>query len=176
MKYRITKYNPLNRDEMGRYIVDEWISLYDVGRIFNGNYFTLNEYLQVENNYINVFVLILKYFKIEKLLVFDLEKYISINKIKESLKTVNLTINEAEIKIYNQISNGYSFDIVESSHLFRMILKEMIWCRLKDRINNNKLLIQFGYDYYSYVSCSHLDNKIITNALEKGIYIEPLYE
>ena len=35
MYYRITKYNPEFRDEEGRYILDEWTSVTDIGKEFH---------------------------------------------------------------------------------------------------------------------------------------------
>lgn len=42
MKYmwRITKYNPLNRDENGLYVKDEWTSFSDIGDFYNDLEFT----------------------------------------------------------------------------------------------------------------------------------------
>ena len=31
-KYRITKYNPIYRDDEGKYLIDEWTSYTDIGK------------------------------------------------------------------------------------------------------------------------------------------------
>ena len=38
-QYRVTKYDPANRVN-GEYTKDEWTSMYDVGRSYNGKVFT----------------------------------------------------------------------------------------------------------------------------------------
>lgn len=50
--YRITKYNPANRNDSGNYCGDDWTSISDVGKFYNGELFTIEEYLRVENLYV----------------------------------------------------------------------------------------------------------------------------
>ena len=52
-QYRVTKYDPANRVN-GEYTKDEWTSMYDVGRSYNGKVFTFEEYLKVEKSYLDV--------------------------------------------------------------------------------------------------------------------------
>ena len=49
--YRITKYDPAFRDN-GIYTRDEWTSISDVGKTYNGVPFSMDEYVKVESNYI----------------------------------------------------------------------------------------------------------------------------
>jgi hypothetical protein len=46
-QYRVTKYNPVFRDENGRYTSEEWTSFGDVGEIVS-----VKEYVRVETAYI----------------------------------------------------------------------------------------------------------------------------
>ncbi|QSX06726.1 hypothetical protein JYG23_04550 [Sedimentibacter sp. zth1] len=50
--WRITKYNPQYRDSYGAYLKDEWTSLSDVGKQYDGKVFTKDEYLEYERLYI----------------------------------------------------------------------------------------------------------------------------
>jgi hypothetical protein len=46
---RITKYDPQNRDANGHYtLVDEWTSISDVGKSFQGKILTMEQYLAIE--------------------------------------------------------------------------------------------------------------------------------
>ena len=58
-QYRVTKYDPANRVN-GEYTKDEWTSMYDVGRSYNGKVFTFEEYLKVEKSYLDVIEDVLK--------------------------------------------------------------------------------------------------------------------
>lgn len=51
--WRITKYNPKFRNELGHYQKKEWTSVSDIGKIFEGKQLTVEEYLNTENLYIN---------------------------------------------------------------------------------------------------------------------------
>lgn len=90
MKYRISKYNPSCRDGLGRYTVNEWSSLYDIGKTFNGVQFTLEEYLKVENNYITTYISLLKYFNTDTLEVVNLENSFTIDEVIQNIKSISL--------------------------------------------------------------------------------------
>ncbi|MDO4573689.1 MAG: hypothetical protein Q4D98_00580 [Planctomycetia bacterium] len=49
---RITKYDPQFRDEIGAYRRDEWTSITDIGRTFEGKLFSAAAYFEMENRYI----------------------------------------------------------------------------------------------------------------------------
>ena len=51
--WRITKYNPAFRDERGVYLKDEWTSVSDVGKSFDGVVLTFKEYREIEDNYVS---------------------------------------------------------------------------------------------------------------------------
>lgn len=50
-KYRISKYNPCNRDEQGRYIINEWTSYSDIGKLYNRKIFDDKRYSYASNVY-----------------------------------------------------------------------------------------------------------------------------
>ena len=45
--HEIVKYSPQKYDSNGIYTADEWTSMWDVGKKFDGKLFTLEEYLRV---------------------------------------------------------------------------------------------------------------------------------
>ena len=52
-QFRVTKYDPAYRNELGHYRRDEWTSFSDVGCEANGSVVTLGEYERVELAYID---------------------------------------------------------------------------------------------------------------------------
>jgi hypothetical protein len=36
-KYRITKYNPIYRDPEGKYTIEDWTAISDIGKVFNNS-------------------------------------------------------------------------------------------------------------------------------------------
>ncbi len=120
MEYRITKYNPNYRNELGHYKKDEWTSISDVGRYFDENLFTLNEYYETENNYINCVKEIIKLQKLDTLKIKDYE-----NPFGNNLKWSNKMI----------IKN----DDIEN--IMQDCLREKCWCRIVSK----NFFIHFGY-------------------------------
>lgn len=53
LKVRITKYNPIYRDDNGYYTLNDWTSFSDIGKEYNNSIFTLEEYIKVENSYLS---------------------------------------------------------------------------------------------------------------------------
>lgn len=53
-QYRLTKYDPANRNSTGAYTRDEWTSISDVGSYIGGKLVTLEGYKATEAAYIRV--------------------------------------------------------------------------------------------------------------------------
>lgn len=51
---RVTKYNPIYRNEKGGYMKDEWTDFSDIGETFDGKVLTREEYEEVEQHYISM--------------------------------------------------------------------------------------------------------------------------
>ena len=54
--YRITKYNPANRNEKGHYLRNDWISYYGIGKEYIDGVLTLEQYLETEKKYIDAII------------------------------------------------------------------------------------------------------------------------
>ena len=72
-QYRVTKYNPRFRDATGAFTRDDWISMGDVGSVFDGRVLTPAEYLRVENAYVSAAIAFLTDAGVESLVIADLE-------------------------------------------------------------------------------------------------------
>lgn len=171
-KYRISKYNPCNRDEQGRYINNEWTSYSDVGESYNNRIFDPNEYEYVENKYIQVLMIILQDKSIDKFFVQDLEKNFSITEIDKLLIDSNLHLSETEKELFQSIKNESEISINKIDSISKLLLRECLWCRLK--APKNDLIVEFGYDFYMYVYCDNISQHIIDNILMLEIYIEEI--
>jgi len=72
--YRVTKYDPLNRNEKGYYIKDEWTSCSEVGKLFDNKKFEITEYMKIEDAYIFAINEFMDFSKDDYLRVIGLEK------------------------------------------------------------------------------------------------------
>ena len=92
----------------GIYIKEEWTSIGDVGKCFDGKCFTLDEYIATENNYV-----------------------IFVDRIIQMTKTDLFKITGLEDDSHNcQYENGHILRKEEVSSVVRGCLREEYWCRL----------------------------------------------
>ncbi len=171
-KYRISKYNPKYRNKKGEFLLDTWTSYSDIGKKYNGNILTLNEYLSVENKYINIILFILKQKKINKVKIEELEINFSISELERLLKDEGLSLIKKEKLIFNSISNGNVYNMEVLPYIIRLILRDCLWCKLIDL--NLKCYIEFGYDLYVYINCDHIGKILIEYVNKLEMYVEEL--
>lgn len=135
--YRVTKYNPIFRNNKGYYMKEEWTSYHDIKKSRDKESF-LEEYLRVEKSYINFILELMKNAKVDSLQLKMVDKH-------------NLDFDEhisKEVRnVYNTIRNNGEISIRDIPYVCILILREYIWAKLE----NPKLFVHFGYDYYMYV-------------------------
>lgn len=154
--YRITKYNPENRNEKWFYnIVNEWTSIYD----FKDN--NINQYIEIEDMYIET---VKKFMEINKINFLTIKNY----EKKDDYKDIKfkLWINKQNYEI---IKNNIIISINEIPTLIRLVLRENIWCKLSW---NRNFFVHFWYDLYMYIWFRH--SKKIEEKI-KNLHIDNIY-
>ena len=146
-QYRVTKYDPKNRVN-GVYTKDEWISMYDVGKTYDGKLFTFAEYLKVEESYLNV-----------------------IDIVMNELNVGNVKVKDGE-RIFAVLNNSTLDSREEVLMIARGVLREDFWCKLEAK----DFFIHFGYDYYMYIGADIDDEKMHKIAEENGLFAERINE
>lgn len=148
-EYRISKYDIKYRNSDGAYNKDEWTSIGDVGKTYDGKVFTMSEYLRVENQYLSFVKNICIIDNISNLQIDGLEDY----------------------KHVCTFSDGETLtEIDDILQVAKSCLREMYWCRLVGKNN----FFHFGYDYYLYVCCSLNYNAMVDLAGEHGLFVEQM--
>ncbi|MGJ0023233.1 MULTISPECIES: hypothetical protein [Streptococcus] len=128
---RISKYNTKDRNEQGHYLKDDWTSISDIGKIYNGVLLTPESYYEVESSYINV-----------------LREASNLLKV-DSYKLVDLDINDLNNSDLDfDIREGMNLTLEQCDRISRLILREKLWARLI----SSHLEVNFGYDFYMYMS------------------------
>ncbi|MDN7240646.1 hypothetical protein QWY14_02540 [Planococcus sp. N028] len=148
---RVTKYNPQNRDANGHYtLVDEWTSISDVGKSYQGQIFTMEQYLATEEKYIQTVEVLMQKNGVNKLKVVGLENH----------------SHETELNL----SEGKAIPRNLVKQLVKLILREKVWGKL---VVKNQFEIHFGYDYYMYFVGESLTDDIIEELRKiDGLYVE----
>lgn len=165
ISWRITKYDPKYRNEKDEYQKGEWTSCHDIGNLYDGKEFTVNDYMAVENAYIYAALSFVKGVNITTLTVKHLEKHNDSINLDES----PLVYTEEMIELFESLHEGNILEIRDIEHLCRLVLREQLWCKLE---SNNKMFVHFGYDYYMYIGCLSKPEGI-SNLIEKiGLFIE----
>ncbi|MDN7245661.1 hypothetical protein [Planococcus shenhongbingii] len=148
---RVTKYNPQNKDANGHYtLVEEWIGMSDVGKLYQGQIFTMEQYLVTEEKYIQAVEVLIKKTGVNHLKLVDLENY----------------SHETALNL----SEGKTIPISLVRELIKMILRGVVWGRL---VAKNQFEVHFGYDYYMYFVGESLMDDIIEELRKiDGLYVE----
>jgi hypothetical protein len=179
MRIRITKYNPIYRNSSGHYLKDEWTCSSEIGRCFNGKTLTLEEYVKMEEAYILTIKKVLHALSVEYLSISNLEIcglhgsmlpcdtsiLISenINDIPEELQESTMA-NLSGLKIVN----GSTVKSDEVGRFFRLVMRNVFWCKL---VSKNNTFIHIADDYYVYMG-SGRKPKFDEIDIPKGIYVE----
>lgn len=148
-EYRVTKYDPRQRNPVsGAYLRDEWTSVADVGRSYDGRMLTMADYERVEQAHID-FLLALA----------------------EREDAFPLTIEALEdMRAHSPWHEGQKVTPALFGAVVRDILREECWCRLIAP----EFFIHFGYEFYLYVGCSHTTEAIAPLAAAYGLFAEPM--
>ena len=130
LQFRITKYDPGQRNASGHYLRREWTSVGDIGRSFDGIVLTEAEYERIETAYMETAVAFLRGAGVSSLVVAGLE-------------------NHADVQV--SFADGDSLNLAEVKDAVGRVLREEFWCRFEGQT----AFIHIGYDYYMYVGVPH---------------------
>ena len=151
----VTAYNPVYDDIRKRPI----ISFGDVDKTM-----TLDEYLKIENAYIDAVKIIMKLSKCEWLKIRYLERHYDLE---------DKEVNDVSKELYNQLISIENDQVVTLDNLefiMRFILRNFIWCNLVNL--SKRLYIRFGFDYYMYFN-TKLKQEIYKESIEKlGLFVD----
>ena len=146
-EYRVTKYNPAFRDSSGAYTRDEWTSVGDVGRAFDGVELTRGEYERVEDAYVTAALAFMREAAVAQLSVRGLEN------------ARGLPIPFAE---------GDALPLEQIPEVLRGVLREEFWCRLEA----DDALVHVGWDYYMYLGVPRPCPTTRRQVENLGLYVE----
>jgi len=160
--WRVTKYNPLYRDDQGRYKEDEWTSIGDIGKSYKGEELTAEKYKVIENVYAEAVVAVMAELKIKTLMVKELE--ISDYKIYAGISDFKSEC------FYKTVQDGKAVSIEDIPCMVELILREILWAKLE----SDNLCVHFGYDFYMYFIAAKELKESAKNIGKSGLFIEDI--
>ncbi|MBP7822146.1 MAG: hypothetical protein KA010_04435 [Saprospiraceae bacterium] len=165
-EYRITKYNPIFRNEKGHYLKDEWTDVSDVGKIFDGKQLTENDYLVIEKAYIaSVFTMLaisnLDHLRIVGLWPENISERLSLEKDRWYFESgfESIVLIEDHLVLLSELEL-----------VLKLIFRGTISCRLEVY---NQFYVHFGYDYYMYIGGKEISDIALAEISSSGLFIEP---
>jgi len=130
--WRITKYNPRNRDERGHYLDDkEWTCFSEVGTNVSEE-----DYLRTELDYINAITTFMDEMGLNRLYLNKLEVW------SDEVLSHNAS------SFIQKMWVGKAVTTQEIRELAKLTLRNVIWCKLSYK---KEFFVRFGYDYYMYI-------------------------
>jgi len=163
-EWRVTKYNPQLRDSLGRYQVNEWSGASDIGETFDGKELTIDEYLHMEDLYIQSVNWFLRESDVQSLQIMGLESQKEYGPAVKRYKLGDLLTENS--RHADQMWVGGT----DLENVCRLNLRSLIWCKLE---LSNEFFVHFGYDYYMYIGSKCPCQEAIQKTQEVGLYVEP---
>ena len=164
--YRVTKYNPDQRDSQGTYITKDWTSISDIGKVFKDKRITIEDYLLVEDAYINTLQTFMNLTSSKTFNLAEVEYGENIDDIHAP--SIYTTFQK---NMLGNINLKSEFNEQETLEICRLILRENLWCKINS--TNKKLIFEFGYDFYMYITAEIVFEVMKNEILNRfGLYLE----
>ncbi|HEV2601884.1 MAG TPA: hypothetical protein VGT41_06360 [Candidatus Babeliales bacterium] len=159
--WRITKYNPKYRNTNGVYLKNEWTSYSDIEKQFSNEVLTFDDYIKIENRYIEATRLLMKCANITSLHLDSLE----ISDVDKE----DVHLSASMVEVFDRLQEGLVVDLSMLDDVVRLILREVIWGKLQTK----NFYVHFGYDYYMYVGSIDRSIEAIKKIEDLGLFVEP---
>lgn len=167
--WQISKYKAEELPLYEQGAIPTWTSVSDIGKVINGKLLTVNEYLTVEDLYIQAIKIFMMYSNISALTIEQLEKPLNLEVIKERNTQKGLTSSNSDAlyDFYQSVTEGMAVGIHEIEYIIRLALRENLWAQLQ----SEAMFIRFDYDYYMDIGGIGLCEEAITKISELGLAI-----
>lgn len=173
--HSVVKYNPEYYSEKGYYTKDEWGCMGDVGRVYDEHLLTLDEYLDVEQKYIDAVIRVMELTNCRYLTVSFLGDTVvsTKNSIRKMLSEENRFLQ------YDKVLYDSFMNLIEGKRIFKANIPYVVSLNLREYTytaltNFQKgLEIHFGYDYYIYFN-TKFPIDILRGEIRKiGLFLDP---
>lgn len=168
-KYRITKYNPLFRNDEGIYLKEDWTAISDIGKVFNGKELTIESYKKTEDSYITVIHSIMEYLNVPYLTVTDVTRSFPLEMFKNIMSKYHELYSDEMIEYYSREKNNDTLEKESIDVFCRLLLREDIGSKI---FYDRKMKIFIGYDYLMSIHTSKSLDSMISLIEELGLYVE----
>ncbi len=141
----VTKYDPINYDSEGVYMLDEWTSRLDIGKKIDSvtqTILTEERYLEVENNYIESVKVFIAEVNAKGIRVTELYKISDAADFRKHN-------DDSLYHFYSELEEK-EYDVSKIDIIMKLVLREYIQVAIELITNNANSKVYFGDDYYMY--------------------------
>ena len=160
----IVKYQPQYYKDCV-YTKNEWISVSDIGRSFDGEVLTKEEYLRVESAYVDTLKELLEVSGVKFLTIVEPNTF-----YWRRSKAFNKE-NKAIYQIVSSLKEGQRIAASKIDTVLKACLRELFWCALVNEAK--KVQVDVGYDYYLHFHSRLPEETISKIAHSHGLYCNP---
>jgi hypothetical protein len=149
--WRITKYDPVKRDDEGSYHDhEEWTCFSEVGTKVS-----IDGYVKTEQKYLDAISSFMDEIGLNMANVKALEQW------SDEDENPNPFLSEIQI--------GKVLNVQEIHELARLTVRNEVWCKLA---YEDQFFVHFGYDYYMYIGAYKNCTKVIGSVTNSGLFVE----
>lgn len=170
--HTVVKYRPEFYNEQGHYTKDEWTSICDMDKEYDGHKFTLKEYIEVESNYVKFIRELMEYSEMEFVSVRRFNLYESISKRIAKDKRF-CEINEPLKDLDKTLKKGLRIHRTKIGNYIRACLRELAEISFENR--GKGFEFDFGYDYYMHIRSSLPVERLNQIARQNDLFLDPRY-
>ena len=164
--YSISKYQPELYDDNGCYRRNEWSSVGDIGKTFYNGVLSIDEYMKVEQRYIEVAMTLARLSGCTYLTISNLEGQ------EDIMDFVNGKPYNIELSVIAQkIKQGLRVRISDCADYLRLCIRECCWAVLANHRHN--FSIDFGYDLYMHIHTDLSEPQVQEIASAFNLYLRP---
>lgn len=169
--YTITKFNPDSWNDKKRFNKENWTSISDIGKSFRGKVLNYEDYVNVEDSYIEAIKLMTTNFNLTSLFVKQFGRPEN-NLIQHFIDKYKAQYSKEMLDVYYRVSKGSKLNIEGIQDLSRLFLRENLWGELRSR--KMHFIINIGYDYLMCIECPEVSPETIQSIEKLGLYVEPI--
>ncbi|WP_172256325.1 hypothetical protein [Saccharibacillus deserti] len=166
--WQVRKYPPLVKGEDIKPKSQTWTSIVDIGKVYDGNKFTEEEYLKAENKYVESVKLFMNNLDIKDLEMMLLGK-ISEPLFLEHTKRYPKCYSDDLIHFFYTIKEDIILSGSDVEHAIRLSLREDISSQLR---RENLFFVNCTYDLYMDIGSEKKEENLIKKIEELGLYAD----
>ncbi|MDO3413299.1 hypothetical protein QWJ34_26340 [Saccharibacillus sp. CPCC 101409] len=165
--WQIGKYSPQEHEDRRK--TPDWTSIYDIGRSYNGNVLTPEEYLSVEDKYVQAVVLFAEKPGVESMELFLFGR-MSEDTSRKMIEQAPRCWPAELLEFYRSIHGDAVLSGKQIEYAARLGLREVFSALMRKK---DELYVDLSYDFYMHLGSRVDDEEAIRQIKKSGLFVYP---